>query len=1335
MNFSSVRVARAALIPAIFSIALLAAFFVSASVASAFTDLCLDTPDAACVGAAQGALSGASPITVTEGVDTNAITKAQSIVDSASTGVVVTLISSSNSQIHNTTGAITYGISEVVGDVAFHLAKVAASADQTVSMVVPQAAPNWAAIFGEIKTTLAGEEFGIDTNIDKCAVLPQEPTACSGLYFEKTGEGRVTFTASLNLTDEDTAAFLQTLGDKMEASAGSMSFDARTASLLQSAGAEIQMFGLDELGFTSTPGIIVKDDTGEVIDPSSPDYPIISISDYSGGTLTFTTEHFTQFETDFPVTNVETEEKFATIQAAIDDAETIDGNTIQVAAGTYDEQVVIDGKDLTLQGAGDTTIIRPSAPATLTSTYTYPDGTFWVGTVMSSVILVKNADAVTVKNLKIDGINLTTLPAGASRLAGVLYGESGGVIDNVTVTTMVVNGYSTRSYGIDLSAVGTARTVEVMNSHISDWSRNGIQAQGGSLTADIHDNTLTGVGDVQVEGVVPNGILFIHGVDGNATTNTISALHTSTSDGSLSAGILFYDPLTAGIVAEDNNISDVDDGVIVSANANDVIIRNNNLHDNLETGIHLEGGATNNTITGNTITGNAKAGIRFAGANDPDDADSPPGTGNVANNNTITGNAIGVVNYDPDSQTFDATNNWWGDATGPNNEDTNPSASGDSLSGNVNYSPWLDGLSGAERNHNVEVDGDSYNSIQEAINAASSGDTISVAKGTYIEEVVIDRNLTLVGTDGAETTTIDGDGGNVFTIGSAVADLEISGFTITGGGRGITTSGSLNEATINIHDVVVTGNDGAGLYFSGGDEQLTDTELTIADSEVTNNGGAGIYIDRIDGTEEGGSTLTITGNTITNNGTDSTGIDIDTVGNAEVNINENSIVENVGNGLFVDVVEEGGDVDATNNWWGDETGPLNVDTNAGGLGDEVSSNAGFTPWYLNAGRTVLSSVATSEDDTLTSTGDDDLSMSSDTEGEADLPDGITDVVLSDESNLDLSDGLNEDDEVTLQSGVEGEDVVLTNADLDTVTVNIPDGTLIQGPDGWDGIIEPPTEGTPSGGNAPAGFSVGSVVISVGSPDGTLVFDEAVTILLEGVTGTVGYRPAGSDTWQTISACSGGTYDAPTLPTAPGECSINNGTDTKIVTYHFTSFGGMNPNPAPAAVASSGGNGAPVGSLGGGGGGTGGSFIPGLAVAGPTSGTGTGTGVGTGSGSGGEVLGAAAYNFGRNLAVGSRGADVDALQQILIDGGFLKIASPTGYFGALTRAAVIAFQAKYGIAQVGLVGPQTRTQLNKGSTVSTGSHSNLTAPQKQSILDLIRSFGADAATINRVEASL
>jgi peptidoglycan hydrolase-like protein with peptidoglycan-binding domain len=59
-----------------------------------------------------------------------------------------------------------------------------------------------------------------------------------------------------------------------------------------------------------------------------------------------------------------------------------------------------------------------------------------------------------------------------------------------------------------------------------------------------------------------------------------------------------------------------------------------------------------------------------------------------------------------------------------------------------------------------------------------------------------------------------------------------------------------------------------------------------------------------------------------------------------------------------------------------------------------------------------------------------------------------------------------------------------------------------------------------------------------------------------------------------------------------------------------------------------------------------------------------------------------------------GAQVTALQQRLVDDGFY--AGPiTGYYGALTGAAVKKFQTAHGIAATGNVGPMTRAALNAG----------------------------------------
>lgn len=148
--------------------------------------------------------------------------------------------------------------------------------------------------------------------------------------------------------------------------------------------------------------------------------------------------------------------------------------------------------------------------------------------------------------------------------------------------------------------------------------------------------------------------------------------------------------------------------------------------------------------------------------------------------------------------------------------------------------------------------------------------------------------------------------------------------------------------------------------------------------------------------------------------------------------------------------------------------------------------------------------------------------------------------------------------ITIGKAVELEstgDITLTNTDLANVSIVIPNETTVLAPSGWDGKISPPKTGSSSG-SAPSGFSVGSTVIEVGSSLGVLLFDQPVIITLTGVTGDVGYKPAGSTTWTQITTTCGGTYANPAKPTPFGECAISNGTDTKIYTYHFTSFASL-----------------------------------------------------------------------------------------------------------------------------------------------------------------------------------
>jgi nitrous oxidase accessory protein NosD len=123
--------------------------------------------------------------------------------------------------------------------------------------------------------------------------------------------------------------------------------------------------------------------------------------------------------------------------------------------------------------------------------------------------------------------------------------------------------------------------------------------------------------------------------------------------------------------------------------------------------------------------------------------------------------------YNDSGYYVDATKNWWGDATGPDNP-SNPhgeGASGDAVSSNVEFIPWYvtDTTSPTTENVSVDHPGNSIIALSDTIwggiDAALAGDTVLVAAGTYNEQVFINKpSLTVQGTDGAEATIIDGTG-------------------------------------------------------------------------------------------------------------------------------------------------------------------------------------------------------------------------------------------------------------------------------------------------------------------------------------------------------------------------------------------------------------------------------------------------------------------------------------------------------------------------------------------------------------------------------------------------
>lgn len=77
---------------------------------------------------------------------------------------------------------------------------------------------------------------------------------------------------------------------------------------------------------------------------------------------------------------------------------------------------------------------------------------------------------------------------------------------------------------------------------------------------------------------------------------------------------------------------------------------------------------------------------------------------------------------------------------------------------------------------------DDYPTIQEAINKAKFGDSLIVRAGTYFENIIIRKSITLIGEDSSRTV-IDGNGG--ITLYVAYSNVKITGFTVQNGSFGI----------------------------------------------------------------------------------------------------------------------------------------------------------------------------------------------------------------------------------------------------------------------------------------------------------------------------------------------------------------------------------------------------------------------------------------------------------------------------------------------------------------------------------------------------------------------
>ena len=195
-----------------------------------------------------------------------------------------------------------------------------------------------------------------------------------------------------------------------------------------------------------------------------------------------------------------------------------------------------------------------------------------------------------------------------------------------------------------------------------------------------------------------------------------------------------------------------------------------------------------------------------------------------------------------------------------------------------------------------------FTSIQGAVNAAKPGDTIDVAAGTYHENVVIGKTLSLLGaqagvnpitglrTNPAKESTV-----NRITI-QSTANVRIDGFSLNDPG-GVPLVDQLNHADTIANNIVLPGADEGVLLFEGDQTTLIDNEI-----ETTLSGdGIGVV-----GSKSASLNDTIQGNEVINPGLNG----IELFGAIGVVVKGNSVSGSKGDGLNV---VQSTDINAANN--------------------------------------------------------------------------------------------------------------------------------------------------------------------------------------------------------------------------------------------------------------------------------------------------------------------------------------------------------------------------------------------------------------------------------------
>lgn len=473
---------------------------------------------------------------------------------------------------------------------------------------------------------------------------------------------------------------------------------------------------------------------GDLGGPDAPSSPNAAGDDISGTTPVFApwldgsivgSPNCDQYP---PVHNVTQNTYHGTIQGGVDGA--VSGDLLDVPAGTYVEQILVDGKDLTIQGAGCGTSIIES-PALLATQFTTSGPN-------KPIVTAINTASVVIDGFTIDGLGVGNAN---NRFEGVAFYNAGGAVLNCCIVNIDDTPQTGVQHGVGVWAfnnTGGPYALEVGNTTISGYQKNGMALSGDGLTVDVHDCTTIGSGDVAY--IAQNGIQVSFGAGGSITDCSVSDMRYTPAT-TVSSGVLIYQGTSVDVdgvtlvdaqeaiyfldTAGSVNNADISfvsstpdyDGIFVANYTTPFAPSEKRANPSPASESYSGGGSSRRaplavSVTSSCITGAGVSGTTgFYGfsAGEPMTIDASGLTitgwdyGVVADgsalsldiaSSSISGNTTAGYDNSLSGASQDASLNWWGAADGPSGDGAGSGDAVVSVGGEVTFAPFLiDGTS------------------------------------------------------------------------------------------------------------------------------------------------------------------------------------------------------------------------------------------------------------------------------------------------------------------------------------------------------------------------------------------------------------------------------------------------------------------------------------------------------------------------------------------------------------------------------------------------------------------------------------------------------------------